>query len=562
MSTRDSNVTVIRAWLAIAVFGLPVLGLAQVPVDDSGEPYSEYTTERSPAGVGDEGIPLLTPVELEELVGPIALYPDDLLAIVLPASTYPLQVVQAGRFLEELENDASLQPDEAWDDSVVALLNYPEVVELLNEDLDWTWRLGEAVVAQQPDVIAAVETFRDRAYAAGNLKSDAHQTVSHSDEGIIEIVPMDDEIIYVPYYEPERVVVYQPRPVYHYYPRPYPVYYYPYPSTYYFDRGFFWGVTTAFTIGWYTDRLHVFHHSYRGHPYYGRHYYDRWWYRRPSINIYNNYYVHRNLHRARDYRRSGDYWHSREHRRLRSYDRRITRNRFYPGDSGYVTRQTTAKTSYSTTRDRDYRHKRFSAGDDSRASKRRLGTAQTERRQGFATDRDTVVRHSTRDSKRRDAGKTNRSRDRARTDASRSHKSAPTVRRGYADVTRESSQANRTRMLESRETRKQTVKRSYRPERIEARKATVDRSPRRDVQRIEPRRREIAQAQRHDSRRSEPSRRPQMAKAASRPERTRAAAPKSDARKISRSSKAQRSAEPSTKRPERRAESRRKERWR
>src|SRR5690606_6478323 len=81
----------------------------------------------------------LTQAELADLVGPIALYPDDLVAIVLPASTYPLQVVEAGRLLEARESDPNLQPDADWDDSVVALLNYPEVVELLNDDLDWTY---------------------------------------------------------------------------------------------------------------------------------------------------------------------------------------------------------------------------------------------------------------------------------------------------------------------------------------------------------------------------------------------------------------------------------------
>ncbi len=65
---------------------------------------------------------------------------------MLPAATFPLQIVEAGRFLEELEDNPSLEPDQEWDDSIIALLNYPEVVELLNEDLDWTWRLGEAVV--------------------------------------------------------------------------------------------------------------------------------------------------------------------------------------------------------------------------------------------------------------------------------------------------------------------------------------------------------------------------------------------------------------------------------
>ena len=162
--------------------------------------WAAHGFAQAPA-TNDEGIPVLTQAELVELVGPIALYPDDLLAIVLPASTYPLQVVQAARFLADFEQDSSLEPDESWDDSVVALTNYPEVVELLNEDLDWTWQLGEAVVAQQADVIAAIESFRDRAYSAGNLRSDEHQNVTES-EGVIEIAPVEEDVIYVPYYEP------------------------------------------------------------------------------------------------------------------------------------------------------------------------------------------------------------------------------------------------------------------------------------------------------------------------------------------------------------------------
>jgi hypothetical protein len=208
---------------------------AQVPVDENGEPIAAlegdgYSEAESPE------IQTLTDTELEELVGPVALYPDDLLAIVLPASTYPLEIVQAARFLDELAQDSSLEPDESWDESVVALLNYPEVVYMMDKEIDWTWQLGEAVINQQADVLAAVESFRERAYAAGNLESDERQTVSN-EEGIIEIEPVDEEIIYVPYYEPEEVVVYQPRRVYYYYPHAYPVYYYPYPVGYSFASG-------------------------------------------------------------------------------------------------------------------------------------------------------------------------------------------------------------------------------------------------------------------------------------------------------------------------------------
>ena len=227
---------------------------------------------------------------LYDLVGPIALYPDDLVAIVLPASTYPLQVVQAARFLEDRERDSSLEPDEEWDASIVALLNYPEVLALLNDDLDWTYDLGEAVLNQRADVLNAIQDFRDEAYAAGNLRSDERQTVAR-DNGAIEIKPADPQVIYVPYYEPERVVVYQTVPVYHYYPRRYPVYYYPYPAHYAFDTGYFWGVRSWFSIGWHNHHVHIYDPFYHSHPYYGWSYYDPFYYRR---NVIVNVNVNRN----------------------------------------------------------------------------------------------------------------------------------------------------------------------------------------------------------------------------------------------------------------------------
>lgn len=325
MNTETMHGTVLSAAAPLLLtFALLWSGsvLAQVPVDEEGNPLEAVDLEATagqdqfaaedanatPVVVDEE--PPMTQEELEALVGPIALYPDKLLAIVLPASTYPLEIVQAARFLEQLEDDSSLEPDESWDDSVAALLNYPEVVKMMNDDIDWTWRLGEAVVRQQPDVIAAVESFRDKAYAAGNLKTDERQRVSNN-EGVIEIEPIEEDIIYVPYYEPERVVHYQPRQVYYYYPRPYPVYYYPYPSHHSFLSGYFWGVTTAFSIGWTTDHLHVFHHSYWGHPYYGRQYFGHY-YRRPSITVYNRFYPNSHRNRSYDHHRNGDYWRPRD----------------------------------------------------------------------------------------------------------------------------------------------------------------------------------------------------------------------------------------------------------
>lgn len=288
------------ATMVLAAWSVPAP--AQVPVDE----YGNTLDARADDDAGLYAPPPLTAAELSDLVGPVALYPDDLLAIVLPASTYPLEIVQAARFLEQYEQDSTLKPSDDWDESVTALLNYPEVLRMMDEDIDWTWQLGDAVVNQQADVISAVESFRDRAYAAGNLKTDQYQTVNNSD-GIIEIVPIDDQIIYVPYYEPERVLVRQVTPVYYYYPRPYPVYYYPYPVGYSFYNDFFWGVTTAYRIGWSSHNLHVHHYSYWGHPYYGHSYYGHY-YRRPSVNIYNSWYVNNSTRYASNRYRDGDYW--------------------------------------------------------------------------------------------------------------------------------------------------------------------------------------------------------------------------------------------------------------
>ena len=231
----------------------------------------------APAQAQDEA-PVFDEDELVDLVAPVALYPDDLLAIVLPAATYPLQVVEAQRLLEARERDPGLEPDPEWDDSIVALLNYPEALQLLNDDLDWTWQLGEAVLAQQGDVLEAVEVFRDQAWLAGNLESDDYQTVERSDEGI-EIRPAAQDVIYVPYYDPDVVVVRNRRPVYFYHPHAYPLYYYPYPVGHRFYSDWFWGVSTAFTISWRHRYLHLHYFDHVGHPYYGRHYVSNRFYR-------------------------------------------------------------------------------------------------------------------------------------------------------------------------------------------------------------------------------------------------------------------------------------------
>lgn len=247
--------------------------------------------------------PPFSAAELQTLVGPIALYVDDLVSIVLPASAYPLQVVQAARFLDAREQDPSLRPDDVWDDSVIALLNYPEVLRMMDTNLDWTANLGEAFVYQQMDLLEAIQQFRALTRSAGNLQSDNYQTVS-DDGGAIAIAPANPQVIYVPYYEPARVVTYYSTPVVRYYPYGYPVYNYPYASGYSFSSGFFWGVTTAFILNWHTHYVYVYPRHYAQHPYYGHRYYDRHYVRHYEPRRYVTRDHHDNVWRPDDRRRS------------------------------------------------------------------------------------------------------------------------------------------------------------------------------------------------------------------------------------------------------------------
>src|SRR5262245_54214570 len=114
--------------------------------------------------------------QLEQIAAPIALYPDPLLAQVLMASTYPLEIVQAARFVKDHKDLKGQQLDDAlkdqtWDDSVKSLVSFPEILTLMDGKLDWTQNLGDAVLGQQKELMDAVQRLRSRAQAQGNLKS-------------------------------------------------------------------------------------------------------------------------------------------------------------------------------------------------------------------------------------------------------------------------------------------------------------------------------------------------------------------------------------------------------
>ena len=169
--------------------------------------------------------PVFKPEELEQILAPIALYPDSLVAQILMASTYPLEVVQADRFAKQnasLKGEALTKALEAqsWDPSVKSLVNFPQVLTMMSEQLDWTQKLGDAFLEQQKPVMDTIQSLRAKAQAAGNLKTTKEQTVI-VEEKIIKIEPASPQVIYVPAYNPTVVYgawPYPAYPPYSYYP--------------------------------------------------------------------------------------------------------------------------------------------------------------------------------------------------------------------------------------------------------------------------------------------------------------------------------------------------------
>ena len=148
----------------------------------------------------EEVVQLFTQAELDVMLGPIALYPDPLIAVLLPATTQPSEIVLAARFWER-GGDVNGIEGQRWSDSVKALAYYPEVLRWLDENLEWTRQVGEAFLNQPEDVMATIQRLRGIAQSLGNLVTTPQQFVEVND-GEIDILPADPEVIYVPVYEP------------------------------------------------------------------------------------------------------------------------------------------------------------------------------------------------------------------------------------------------------------------------------------------------------------------------------------------------------------------------
>src|SRR6266705_3725403 len=189
-----------------------------------------------------------TQQELDQMLAPIALYPDSLLSQIFMASTYPLEVVEAARWSKANLGLTGQQAVEAvgerdWDASVKSLAAFPQVLAMMDQQLEWTARLGDVFVAQEPQVMETVQSLRQKAYAAGNLRSTQQASVVQQGDALA-IEPASPEMVYVPYYDPR--VVYGPW----WWPAYPPVYWAPWPGYYAYTGyavGFAWGV--GITVG-------------------------------------------------------------------------------------------------------------------------------------------------------------------------------------------------------------------------------------------------------------------------------------------------------------------------
>ncbi len=184
--------------------------------------------------------------ELDQVLAAIALYPDPLVSQILMASTYPLEVVQADRWLKQnssLKGDGLTKALEAqnWDPSIKSLVNFPQVLTMMSEKLDWTQKLGDVFLADEKKVLDTIQSLRAKAQAAGNLETTKEQTVV-VEEKVIKIEPANPEVIYVPSYNPTVVYGAWPYPAY-------PPYYY-YPPGYVASRALWFGAGVAMGAAW------------------------------------------------------------------------------------------------------------------------------------------------------------------------------------------------------------------------------------------------------------------------------------------------------------------------
>lgn len=251
-----------------------LFAFSSLAIDNSNSPTATGTVARNSATlINSQRINLYSPAKLEQILAPIALYPDSLLTHILIASTYPIEIIDAQRWLKNHQNlsvqeRAHKAETIDWDASVKALLPFEEILTKLSEDLSWMRNLGDAFLQQETEVLASIQSLRAKADRAGNLTSVNNIEVIREAKTII-IKPTTPEIIYVPYYD-TRVIYGR----WHW--RDHPPLYWQQPVHYsYYDGPFAWHNPVHLTVGiffgnfhWHNRHVIVHHHKSR---YYKKH---------------------------------------------------------------------------------------------------------------------------------------------------------------------------------------------------------------------------------------------------------------------------------------------------
>ena len=298
--------------------GITVLAVLVLPLHaQQGTPPLQVSPDLLPpekqAAAAPKATASFSKEQIEQLVAPIALYPDALVAQVLMASTYPLEVVQAARWAKANPKVTGKALEDAmqkqsWDPSVKSLTATPQVLDMMNDKLDWTQKLGDAFLASQKEVLDAVQRLRKKALDAGNLKTGKEQKVTTEQEGnvtIIKIEPANPEVVYVPVYNPTVI----------YGPWPYPAY----PPYYYYPPAYAGGVFFAFSVGI------VIGSAWWGGAHWG------------GGNVYINHHHYNNFNKTNI--NTGDWQHRPEHRKGVEYRDQGSRDKYGGQRPGVDTRE-------------------------------------------------------------------------------------------------------------------------------------------------------------------------------------------------------------------------------
>ncbi len=230
-------------------------------------PILTYAQEQpaAPPPQDQEDSQQLSEADIDTLLAPIALYPDPLISQILPAATYPDDIEAAASWLAQNPNNPNGIDEQGWDLSVKAVAHYPQVIEKMAGDMDWTLALGQAYTLQQEEVLQSIQRLRELAQNAGTLQNTPQQNVV-IEQDAIRIVPAQPQVIYVPQYDPE--VVYVAGPAYR-------------PGLLAFSSGFMIGAWLNSDLDWNTHR--VYYHGWVGPGWIS--------YSRPYVRVTNRIYV-------------------------------------------------------------------------------------------------------------------------------------------------------------------------------------------------------------------------------------------------------------------------------